>query len=811
MSLLHSQGATRACSAMPCSKARSRRSPRASTCLVASLLALVCVSVSHAARADVLVVAPHPDDDLITSAGVILRARQAGETVRVMFMTNGDIGGMTAGLLRQDEAVAAEALLGVAEGNIIFLGYPDQGLQDMRGAFFGSGTAVTGNSGLNHTFGDRGLGGMDYHRFAFGSSADNNGTNVITDIAHLLTTYRPSDIFVTSEFDRHPDHAATYQFVMDGIASARSSSPSYDPTVHKTIVWNDFGDTTAWPAPQDPTTYNIEPPGLLSRTGLVWSQREALDVPREGQVMPLMVNLKWRAIDAHGSQGGADPTSYIGRFVHKDEWFFTARASGADGPPVPNAGTDRTVSVGASVQLDGSASVDPDGSALSYQWRQTSGPTVNLSSASAAQPTFTVPASTSAVTVFAFELKVSDGTSTSVADGVSVWVDTDGAGTPLPPPSGTNLALSATATASTQAGGQEASKVRDDFTDGFPTSSSHEWATNGQGANAWVQLAWPTPQTINQVVLFDRPNRDDRVMAGTLTFSNGASVAVGALDNAGAARVVPVSSRSITWVRFTVNSVSPNTYNVGLAELQVFNASETVNGSPVASAGANQSVAQGGTVTLHGSGTDPEGAALSFEWVQTLGPAVLTDDTIANPAFVAPSGDASDVTLTFELVVSDGVHHSAPSTVTITVLAPSGPPPAGTNLALSAVATASTEANNQEASKVRDGFTDGYPTHDAHEWASIAEGAEAWTQLTWAYAQSVSSVTLFDRPNLDDNVVSGTLTFSDGSSVPVGALTNSGAAVTVSFATRSVTWVRFTVDSVSANTYNVGLAELEVR
>jgi hypothetical protein len=266
-----------------------------------------------------------------------------------------------------------------------------------------------------------------------------------------------------------------------------------------------------------------------------------------------------------------------------------------------------------------------------------------------------------------------------------------------------------------------------------------------------------------------------------------------------------------------VNTVSANTYNVGLAELQVFNGSGTANQSPVANAGANQSVAQGATVTLNGSGTDPEGAPISYDWAQTLGPAVLTVDNIANPSFVAPSGASANVTLTFELVVSDGAYSSAPSTVTITVLAPSAPPPpppppaAGTNLALSATATASTQASGQDASKIRDGFTDGYPTNFAHEWASIGQGAGAWAQLTWGSAQSVSSVTLFDRPNGDDNALSGTLTFSDGSSVPVGALTNSGAAVTVSFAARSVTWVRFTVNSVSANTYNVGLAEFEVR
>ena len=146
------------------------------------------------------------------------------------------------------------------------------------------------------------------------------------------------------------------------------------------------------------------------------------------------------------------------------------------------------------------------------------------------------------------------------------------------------------------------------------------------------------------------------------------------------------------------------------------------------------------------------------------------------------------------------------------MLSPPQPPPQdGSNLAPSATATASSEAWEQGASKATDGFTDGYPTNDTHEWASQDEGAGAWLQLSWSSPQSVSSVTLFDRPNSDDQVLGGTLSFSDGSSVPVGALSNGGGAVPMSFARRSVTWLRFTVSSVSANTYSVGLAELEVR
>ena len=42
--------------------------------------------------------------------------------------------------------------------------------------------------------------------------------------------------------------------------------------------------------------------------------------------------------------------------------------------PVADAGTDRTVTVGKTVQLDGSKSSDEDGDTLTYSWTITSAP-----------------------------------------------------------------------------------------------------------------------------------------------------------------------------------------------------------------------------------------------------------------------------------------------------------------------------------------------------------------------------------------------------------------------------------------------------
>ncbi|MBI4719590.1 MAG: LEPR-XLL domain-containing protein [Planctomycetes bacterium] len=78
------------------------------------------------------------------------------------------------------------------------------------------------------------------------------------------------------------------------------------------------------------------------------------------------------------------------------------------------------------------------------------------------------------------------------------------------------------------------------------------------------------------------------------------------------------------------------------------------NDAPAAEAGPDQSVSEGAIVQLSGGGTDPEGQGLSYQWVQTGGPAVtLSNPNAANPSFAAPAGGSGD--LTFELRVSDGV------------------------------------------------------------------------------------------------------------------------------------------------------------
>jgi hypothetical protein len=136
---------------------------------------------------------------------------------------------------------------------------------------------------------------------------------------------------------------------------------------------------------------------------------------------------------------------------------------------------------------------------------------------------------------------------------------------------------------------------------------------------------------------------------------------------------------------------------------------------------------------------------------------------------------------------------------------------ASSNVAPSATVTASTESpsTGQLAIKAVDGFTDGYSTGDyTHEWATLAQKTGAWLNLQWSSPQTLGSITLYDRPNANDQIIGGTISFSDGSTLTVPSLPNNGSALTLTFPSKTVTSLRLTVTAVSAGTGNVGLAEL---
>jgi hypothetical protein len=125
----------------------------------------------------------------------------------------------------------------------------------------------------------------------------------------------------------------------------------------------------------------------------------------------------------------------------------------------------------------------------------------------------------------------------------------------------------------------------------------------------------------------------------------------------------------------------------------------------------------------------------------------------------------------------------------------------GRNVAPEATASAS----SGDAAGAAQGGVDG-----RRGWVATGLAGE-WIRLEWADARTVRKAVLYDRVSMKDQVVAGTLAFSDGSSMPVGKLQNDGQAGTVvTFPAKTIRWVRFTVDAVRPGTESAGLGEMQV-
>ncbi len=284
--------------------------------------------------------------------------------------------------------------------------------------------------------------------------------------------------------------------------------------------------------------------------------------------------------------------------------------------PTARAGGAQNVLIGATVQLDGTASTDPEGGTLTYTWRlldRPLGSNATLDASSSPRPRFVADTGGS----YTVSLVVSDGVNSSFASNVVITAALGNvapvarAGAVPGAVPGRTVALS----------GEASSDANGD-----PLSFS--W-TLSRPAGSTATLSSTSTETSSFV--------PDVVGDYTATLV----VRDGVLDSA------------------------PSTVSISVS---------TANLPPVANAGTAQTVAFGRRVRLDGrASSDPNGDALSFQWSLTSRPAGSTA-ALANRT--APEVElVADVIGLYvvSLVVSDGLGASAATTVTITATEPVPP------------------------------------------------------------------------------------------------------------------------------------------
>jgi hypothetical protein len=202
--------------------------------------------------------------------------------------------------------------------------------------------------------------------------------------------------------------------------------------------------------------------------------------------------------------------------------------------------------------------------------------------------------------------------------------------------------------------------------DGSSHDATKEWVTQGQLAGAWIRLAWPAQVRVAQVNLWDRPDDTENVLGGTLTFSDGSSVAVGALHPDGNVVAVTFAPKLITWVRFTVDAAQGTA--TGLSELEVLGApaASTADIPPnfvLGPAPTSDAIRSGQTTALALQVNDLDGDPVQVHWSADGGTVLEGSPAVFSPPVV---GTQTVFSITSQLLDGRGGVSSNTTFVTVT-------------------------------------------------------------------------------------------------------------------------------------------------
>jgi len=261
----------------------------------------------------VLFLAPHPDDEVIATGGILQQVISEGLPLKVVYFTNGDNNQLAfivyekrivfrkgeftfMGEVRRKEAVKAMGLLGIKEKDLIFLGYPDFGTMNIFTKYWGDD--VPFKSMLTRVT------NVPYKE-CFSYRAPYTGESVLIDLKTILEDFRPTKIFVSHPVDSNVDHRALYLFLQVALWDLEGHIDR--PHVYPYLV-----HSTAWPLPRGyHPKLELLPPKTLFGADINWLK---FDLTNE------RIEKKKSMISCYRSQIQYNPP-YLYSFARTNEFF----------------------------------------------------------------------------------------------------------------------------------------------------------------------------------------------------------------------------------------------------------------------------------------------------------------------------------------------------------------------------------------------------------------------------------------------------------------------------------------------------------
>jgi len=267
----------------------------------------------------VVIVAPHPDDEVIACGGLIQQALALGDSIWVVYVTAGDGSWPSAwrvtgnmfpgpedylelGRARVEEALAGTKVLGLDSTQLVFLGYPDNDIACLwqenwrtprRSSHTGAIADPYSHSGHEYT-----------------------GYRLLNDLTSLVRRLRPDRLFAPHPLDAHPDHWSTAMFIAIARETWRLPADGSFPEVYYYLVHR-----PPYPDSQIDDEGFLSPPPDLTGPGHHWFASRTPDAQRHA---------RQKALDCHDSQRGTLGSDLYG-YVAENELFDRTEDGAAEG------------------------------------------------------------------------------------------------------------------------------------------------------------------------------------------------------------------------------------------------------------------------------------------------------------------------------------------------------------------------------------------------------------------------------------------------------------------------------------------------
>jgi len=251
----------------------------------------------------ILIIAPHPDDEVLACGGLIQQALALGDSVWVVYVTSGDgswppawrVTGnvfpgradyLELGRARIEEAIAGARVLGLDSTRLSFLGYPDADLARLWQLHWDTPCRSSHTGAINDPYGRNG------HEYT--------GHRLLDDLVSLMRAVKPDRVLGPHPLDAHADHWSTAMFVAIAREAWRPSTDGPFPDVYCYLIHR-----PSYPDAQTDDVGVLSPPDDLSGTYHHWFTFRLEDEQRR---------IKRSALKCHDSQrglAGKDLSSYV--------------------------------------------------------------------------------------------------------------------------------------------------------------------------------------------------------------------------------------------------------------------------------------------------------------------------------------------------------------------------------------------------------------------------------------------------------------------------------------------------------------------